>query len=76
MSMVINPMAAATQLLPALSGTGTGAAATSASGLSAAPAPFADLFTDAVSQVNQLETQAQAAVDGLMTGTGVDVHRR
>jgi flagellar hook-basal body complex protein FliE len=41
----------------------------------AAPAPFADLFTDAVGQVNRLEDQAGAAVTGLMTGTGVDVHQ-
>ena len=41
----------------------------------AAPAPFADLFTDAVGQVNQLEDQAHAAVTGLMTGSGVDVHQ-
>lgn len=37
--------------------------------------PFADLITDAVRQVNQLEQQAQAAVTGLMTGSGVDVHQ-
>lgn len=36
--------------------------------------PFADLITDAVGQVNQLETEAKTAVSGLMTGTGVDVH--
>jgi flagellar hook-basal body complex protein FliE len=43
----------------------------------AAPAgsPFADLLTDAVGQVNGLEQQAQAAVHGLMTGSGVDVHQ-
>jgi flagellar hook-basal body complex protein FliE len=41
----------------------------------AAPAPFADLITDAVGQVDQLEGQAQAAVSGLMTGSGVDVHQ-
>jgi flagellar hook-basal body complex protein FliE len=39
-----------------------------------AAAPFADLMTDAVGQVNQLEAEAQSAVAGLMTGTGVDVH--
>ncbi|HEX4030215.1 MAG TPA: flagellar hook-basal body complex protein FliE [Terracidiphilus sp.] len=38
-------------------------------------APFSDLFTDAVGQVNQLDTQARAAVDDLMTGTDVDVHQ-
>lgn len=38
-------------------------------------APFSDLLTDAVGQVNQLQDQAQAAVMGLMTGSGVDVHQ-
>ena len=37
--------------------------------------PFADLFTGAVADVNQLEDQAQRAVVGLMTGSGVDVHQ-
>jgi flagellar hook-basal body complex protein FliE len=37
-------------------------------------APFSDLLTDAVGQVDQLESQAHAAVSGLMTGSGVDVH--
>jgi flagellar hook-basal body complex protein FliE len=41
----------------------------------AASAPFADLITDAVGQVDQLEGQAQASVSGLMTGSGVDVHQ-
>lgn len=40
-----------------------------------ASSPFADLITDAVGQVTQLEQQAQTAVTGLMTGTGVDVHQ-
>lgn len=37
--------------------------------------PFSDLLTGAVSQVNLLESQARSAVDGLMTGSGVDVHQ-
>lgn len=37
--------------------------------------PFADLLTDAVGQVNQLEEQARATVSGLMTGNGVDLHQ-
>jgi flagellar hook-basal body complex protein FliE len=37
--------------------------------------PFADLMTDAVGQVDQLEAQANATVTGLMTGNGVDVHQ-
>ena len=45
------------------------------SGETAAPAPFSDLITDAVGQVNALEDQAGAAVSGLMSGTGVDVHQ-
>jgi flagellar hook-basal body complex protein FliE len=40
-----------------------------------ADSPFSDLLTDAVGKVSQLEDQARAAVDGLMTGSGVDVHQ-
>jgi len=48
----------------------------SAGGASEASAtPFADLITGAVGEVSQLEQQANAAVSGLMTGTGVDVHQ-
>ncbi|MGA2047803.1 MAG: flagellar hook-basal body complex protein FliE [Terracidiphilus sp.] len=41
----------------------------------AEPAPFSDLLTDAVGQVNQLQSQANSAITGLMSGTGVDVHQ-
>jgi flagellar hook-basal body complex protein FliE len=37
-------------------------------------APFSDLLKDATGEVDRLQSQAQAAVTGLMTGTGVDVH--
>ena len=37
--------------------------------------PFSGVLTDAIGQVNALESQAQAAVDGLMVGSGVDVHQ-
>ncbi len=40
----------------------------------AAGTPFAGLMTDAVGQVNALQDQASAAVTGLITGAGVDVH--
>jgi flagellar hook-basal body complex protein FliE len=70
-------MTSAAQALTTISGananTGTSAFATANSGTSAAP--FSDLLTDAVGQVNQLQAQAQAAVSGLMTGSGVDVHQ-
>jgi flagellar hook-basal body complex protein FliE len=69
MTAAISPMNLAVHLTPASSG---GLSAPQAGG--GAPAPFADLLTDAVGQVNQLETQAHAAVTGLMTGSGVDVH--
>jgi flagellar hook-basal body complex protein FliE len=59
---------------PALSGSPLSAMATT-SGQASSPGPFADLFTDAVGQVNLLEDQAHVAVSGLMTGTGVDVHQ-
>ena len=40
-----------------------------------AGAPFADLLTNAVGEVDQLENQAETAMSGLMTGSGVDVHQ-
>jgi len=58
-------------------GTSSGMASSIRTTGNAAPAgtPFADLMTDAVGQVDQLEKQANAAVTGLMTGSGVDVHQ-
>jgi flagellar hook-basal body complex protein FliE len=71
MISAISPMTSAAQALQGLSSQ-TG----SQTGLSgASPTPFSELFTDAVGQVNQLEDQAHAAVAGLMTGSGVDVHQ-
>lgn len=40
----------------------------------AAPAPFADLLTEAVGEVQHLEVQAKSAIEGLISGKGVDVH--
>lgn len=37
--------------------------------------PFANLLNDALGQVDQLEAQADTAVTGLMSGSGVDVHQ-
>jgi flagellar hook-basal body complex protein FliE len=68
-------MTAAAQTLPAVAGVGSQGAASSAASSGAGPAPFSDLLTDAVGQVNQLEEQARAAADGLMSGSGVDVHQ-
>jgi flagellar hook-basal body complex protein FliE len=68
-------MTQATAQLPSLSGSGASLASSLAGGTTAAPAPFSDLLTDAVGQVSALENQAHAAVSGLMTGSGVDVHQ-
>jgi flagellar hook-basal body complex protein FliE len=46
-----------------------------ASGTSRQAAPFSGLFRDAVGQIQSLEDQAHTAVEGLMTGAGVDVHQ-
>jgi len=62
---VINMASSAVPALSNLAGAGG----------AAAPAPFADLLTDAVGQVNKLETDANTAVAGLMSGNGVDVHQ-
>jgi flagellar hook-basal body complex protein FliE len=50
-------------------------ASASAASSKAGGSPFGDLLTDAIGKVNQLENQARTAVDGLMTGSGVDVHQ-
>ena len=39
------------------------------------PMPFGDLLSEAVGQVDALESQARSAVEGLMSGKGVDVHQ-
>lgn len=38
------------------------------------PAPFSDLFQDALHNVQDLEQKATTAVQGLLDGSGVDVH--
>ena len=42
---------------------------------SAAATPFGELLNDTVGQLNALNDQARVAVEGLMTGSGVDVHQ-
>jgi flagellar hook-basal body complex protein FliE len=71
-------MLAAVNLVTAASGAASaGATSPFAAQVEPTPrsSPFADLITDAVGQVTQLEQQAQTAVTGLMTGSGVDVHQ-
>jgi flagellar hook-basal body complex protein FliE len=68
----IGSITAAATALPSLAGGSTGSPLNGAQ--STASAPFSDLLSDAVGQVDQLESQAHAAVTGLMSGSGVDVH--
>ena len=70
-------MSSALQALSALSGNQSGAVALlpGEAKTASATAPFADLFTGAVGEVNALDAQARTAVEGLMTGSGVDVHQ-
>jgi flagellar hook-basal body complex protein FliE len=75
MSIAMNSIISTAQALQGASGAGSGTAAIAQSASTAQPTPFGDLLTDAVGQVNQLENQAHAAVAGLMTGSGVDVHQ-
>ena len=41
----------------------------------AAETPFSSLMTDAIGQVDTLQSQARGAVQGLMSGAGVDIHQ-
>ena len=75
MISAINAAAAAVPALTDLAGAGGAPSLGSPAAGAAAPAPFADLLTDAVGQVNKLETDANSAVAGLMSGNGVDVHQ-
>jgi flagellar hook-basal body complex protein FliE len=75
MLAVTHSIAAAVPGLASLAGSGASPSLSSSAGLTAAPAPFSDLLTDAVGQVNALEDRATTAVTGLMSGTGVDVHQ-
>ena len=65
-----------TYVVPALIGpaAAAGSAGAGAAGAGAAGGPFGDLLKNAIAGVDGLEQQASAAVDGMMRGTGVDVH--
>jgi|ERR1035438_10135726 flagellar hook-basal body complex protein FliE len=73
MHLAVNPMSASSA--SHLAGAGSSTALPSRGAASEAPSPFADLLTDAIGEVSQLENQAHTAVAGLMAGSGVDVHQ-
>ena len=64
--------------MQAINSTGiAGATGSNPSSLGAAKSgesPFGDLLKNAVGDVTRLEDHARAAVNGLITGSGVDVH--
>ncbi len=71
-----SPLGAASAVMPSRAGDGAASSAASLEiGGAPTPAPFADLLTGAVGEVDQLDEQARGAVEGLMTGSGVDVHQ-
>lgn len=49
--------------------------AESVTAAAAGSAPFSKLLTNAINSEQKLEDQASSAVEGLMSGTGVDVHQ-
>lgn len=61
--------------MPAISGSLPSLKGATAPATSGGSEPFGDLLKDAIGQADHLEQQAHAAVNGLMTGTGVDVHQ-
>jgi flagellar hook-basal body complex protein FliE len=75
MQFSLNSIAAGPATASGLAGNSAVGMPSPAGSVAGAPAPFSDLLTDAVGQVSQLEDQARLAVDGLMTGSGVDVHQ-
>lgn len=76
MPITMNPMSVAATASSSIATLRTPSLAPDvAGGASGGPSPFSDLLSDAVGQVNQLEAKAQSSVEGLMTGSGVDVHQ-
>lgn len=67
-------MASPIQAVSQLASSTTQLGAPAAASAHPSSAPFSDLITDAVNQVDALQARAQSAVTDLMTGKGVDVH--
>jgi len=74
MLSIVNAVAGAIPGITSLAGAGSSPASALPGGASS-PGPFADLMSDAIGQVSQLQDEANSSVRGLMSGTGVDVHQ-
>jgi flagellar hook-basal body complex protein FliE len=70
----VTPQATLPASTAILAGGGIAPGSDSSVALAGPPAPFADLLTEAVGQVQHLEQQAKASIEGLISGRGVDVH--
>lgn len=68
-------MMAMATVSPVIAQPGVQVQAMGATGTAAEAEPFGSLLSEAVGQVDALESQARDAVEGLMTGSGVDVHQ-
>lgn len=53
----------------------SGAAQSGAGQADSGGIPFSDLLGDAMGEASKLDNEAQKAVAGLLTGSGVDVHQ-
>ena len=71
----MNPLTGSIQAVSVLSGAGLPTTVPASTHATAAPTPFGDLLTNAIGEASKLDDQAHAAVQGLMSGTGVDVHQ-
>jgi flagellar hook-basal body complex protein FliE len=70
--MQIDPLTSAVTMLASPLNLSSGGPA--AGGPAGATAPFSSLLQDAMAHLTALENQASSTVEGLLTGTGVDVH--
>jgi flagellar hook-basal body complex protein FliE len=59
----------------AIAGIAAGSDSLPQAGMATTETPFAGLFKNAIHSEQSLEDQASTAVEGLMTGQGVDVHQ-
>ena len=75
MQTALNVISSTSAASPTITATATDRAVPGTASGAPNQIPFSSLLTDAVSQVNHLEDAAHAAITGLMTGTGVDVHQ-
>jgi len=70
----MQPTAIASYAVPAVIAPSAATASASTGSASSGTAPFGDMLKNAVADVDGLEQQASTAVEGMLRGTGVDVH--